>query len=128
MSLFSDWNPLFFFFKFSSEEILQAPLYEEVVDRSWNPPDLDKLVAYLRGCRAINVTTADRPIVCAICGEVLLAELWTQGGHSDGLWFWGFSLFHYVQYHHVRLPDRMVEHIRMNQYRPPDRGSGTEGP
>jgi hypothetical protein len=125
MSLFSDWVPPYFLFKFSEEVKVQVPRYAEVVDWSWDPPDRDKLVAYRRECPVISATTSFQPIVCPICGETL--ELLTSSEQFDGLWYWLKPITHYVQFHHVRVPERSTERIRANQYRPPVLGGSTEG-
>jgi hypothetical protein len=117
LTLFSDWLPPFFLFMLAAEDILQVPHLSEVIDRTWNPPDRDRLVAYLRDCPAITAVPRFDPVVCQICGETL--ERCSSTQQSDGLWIWFKPVVHYVQLHHVRLPDRMVERIRANKYRPP---------
>jgi hypothetical protein len=118
MSIFSDWDCPIVLFKFpSDDEHLQVPLYTEVVDKTWNPPDLDEIVNYLRQGQVIAAAPAFKPIVCPICGETIAYSASSQ--QSDGHWIWPSPLPHYVQFHNVRLPDRMVEQIRSNHYRPP---------
>jgi hypothetical protein len=117
MSIFSDWDNNIIMFKFSDNEPLRVPLYAELVDRSWTPTDLDKIVEYLRQCTVINSTTAFEPVVCPLCGEIL--ERITCSQQSDGVWIWLKDLSHYVKCHNLRLPDKMVEHIRSNQYLSP---------
>jgi|SRR6185437_7078330 len=117
MSIFSDWDFPVFLFKFSDDVKLQVPLYTEVVDRSWNPSDLDKIVNYLRQGRVVTSTPAFDSIICPICEETI--EQTTSSQQSDGRWIWLSSLSHYVQFHNIRLPDRMVEQIRSNDYRLP---------
>lgn len=116
MPLFEEWPHNWFgVWKLDAEEPFEAPLFSQVVDHSWRPPDLGELVAYLRDC-PVAITSGAPPGNCWLCGQVLW-ELNTQ--RSDGVWVWPSSLEHYVAEHHVRLPDRMVGHIRARQHRIP---------
>ena len=83
MSIFSEWNDDVIMFKFSEEENLQVPLYTEVVDVSWNPPDLNKIVDYLRHCPVITAIPVFDPIKCPICGEII--EKMTSAQQSSGV-------------------------------------------
>jgi hypothetical protein len=122
MSIFSEWETPFVLFQFPGDPgdavFIDVPFYTEMVDRSWNPPDLDQIVNYLRqGHRTTSVPLLGGPIVCPICEAILEPATFSQ--QSDGDWIWMSTLSHFVQFHHLRLPDRMVESIRSNQYRPP---------
>ncbi len=116
MTLFENWPHNWFgLWKNSEADPTQVPLFEEIVDAGWNPPDLADILAYLRNC---PVAIASRPLSepCPMCEETL-GDLTAQ--RSDGVWVWPASLEHYVSRHNVRLPDRMVEHIRGRGYTPP---------
>ena len=107
---FSEWKCRFFLFKFRAEDFGQVPVFSEVVDPAWDPPDLDEIVRYLRQAPVTAATTSFNPIVCPICHTTLDPICSAQ--QSDGRYHWFHTLGHYVEFHNVRLPDRMVEHIR----------------
>lgn len=122
MSIFSEWKHPLILFKFSVDDFGQFPLYAEVVDLSWHPPDFDAILGYLRQTRVIAATVGPDPIVCPLCGTALEPH-GVSAQQSDGRWWWFTTLSHYVEFHHVRLPDRMVEHLRTNRYQPPTASS-----
>lgn len=114
MTLFENWPHNWFgLWKTSEAEVAQVPLFTDVVDPKWNPPDLADILDYLRNCPVALACGAGAG-ACPLCGETL-NDLGCQ--RSDGVWVWPASLEHYVSRHHVRLPDRMVEQIRGRQYR-----------
>jgi hypothetical protein len=126
MTLFENWPHNWFgLWKTSEADSAQVPLFTDVVDPAWNPPDLADILAYLRSCPVALASSAGAG-ACPLCGE-MLNDLGCQ--RSDGVWVWPASLEHYVSRHQVRLPDRMVEQIRGRQYRVPTFGpaSGTVG-
>ena len=119
MSLFSDWPGNWFGdWKWSASDDLQSPLFDELVDVTWCPPDLSKIVGYLQSCPAV-LTCSTIPEPCSLCGEVLMG---IGSQRADGVWAWSGTLSHFVSRHHVRLPDRMIEHIRSREYLPPEKG------
>lgn len=88
-----------------------GPVVQDFIDAEWKPHDLDKIVQYLS--KSPLYFAIGCPSYCTICkGVELLA-----GSRSDGAWLWPPSLSHYVTEHHVRLPDRMLKHIRDSEYR-----------
>jgi hypothetical protein len=116
MSIFVEWPHNWFgLWKAEEADPPQVPLFADVVDVTWGPTDLGDIVRYLQKC-PVALASGVRPEKCPFC-EDLLTEPGTQ--RSDGLWVWPSSLAHYVSRHHVRLPDRMVEHIRSRGYTPP---------
>lgn len=124
MTLFEDWPHTWFgLWKSTDDDPTQVPLFEEVVDTGWNPPDLAEILAYLRDC-PVAIASVPLSEPCPMCGEVL-SELTAQ--RSDGVWVWPAVLEHYVSRHHVRLPDRMVERIRGRRHRVPTSGAGSNG-
>lgn len=92
------------------------PLLEDIADPTWNPPDRGELVRYLAQC-PVSIASPLPRSVCPLCGERLDGP---SSQRSDGTWVWPSSLPHYVERHHVRLPDRMVEYIRSNAHLPPE--------
>ncbi len=116
MMLFENWPHNWFgLWKNAESDPFEVPLFRDVVDPGWNPHDLTKMLTYLREC-PVALASGAKPAPCPICGETL-NDLGCQ--RSDGTWVWPASLEHYVSRHHVRLPDRMVEHIRSRGYTPP---------
>jgi hypothetical protein len=116
MTLFESWPHNWFgVWKNSEADPFQVPLFDEIVDASWNPSDLGDIVAYLKDC-PVSITSQSLSEPCPLCGEVL-DDLTAQ--RSDGVWGWPSTLAHYVSKHHVRLPDRFAEHIRSNKYAVP---------
>lgn len=45
-----------------------------------------------------------------------------SGEKSDGEWLWPEGLAHYVEQHHVKLPDDFVAHMRQNAFAVPECG------
>lgn len=115
MDIFESWPYNWFgLWKSSEADPFDVPIFTEVVDPTWLPSDLANLAAYLRTC-PVSITSGAQPALCPLCGHTL-TELSAQ--RSDGVWVWPSSLSHYVEAHHVRLPNRMVEHIRARNYQP----------
>ena len=116
MTLFENWPHNWFgLWKASDADPAQVPLFTDVIDPAWDPPDLKDILAYLRNCPVALASGAGAG-ACPLCGESL-NDLGCQ--RSDGVWVWPASLEHYVGRHHVRLPDRMVEQIRARCRRAP---------
>jgi hypothetical protein len=123
MSLFEKWPHNWFGLRKAAEsDPFEVPVFSEVEDEAWRPHDLDRLVGYLRAC-PVSITSSMRPVRYTLCAY-LLPEPSAQ--RSDGVWVWTSSLEHYVAGHQVRLPDRMVEHIRERGYCTPN-PAGTPG-
>lgn len=117
MSLFETWPHNWFGVWTTADSApFEVPVFSEVVDATWRPHDLDRLVEYLRAC-PVSITSSMRPVPRTLCDH-LLPEPSAQ--RSDGVWVWPSSLSHYVAQHHVRLPDRLVERIRGREYRVPN--------
>lgn len=117
MSIFESWPHNWFgVWKSAESDMFEVPIFSDVVDTTWHPYDLDRLVEYLRTC-PISITSSIRPLPCPHC-DYLLPEPSAQ--RSDGVWVWPSSLSHYVAKHHVRLPDRLMERIRGREYQIPN--------
>jgi hypothetical protein len=72
MSFFSDWDPPIIIFKFSDNDPLKVPLFCEVVDTRWNPPDIDRILNYLypsgKGAKRDRRCRSERGERCALKG------------------------------------------------------------
>lgn len=91
------------------------PIRDELVDCDWFFPEKTLLLEYLKSA-PIVISTLLRPTCCLRCGE----NLGDPGcWRSDNVWLWPNSLFHHVEKHHIRLPNRMVKHIVANKFQVP---------
>jgi hypothetical protein len=111
------WDKRWVFF---AEQCLAGPVpatiprLSEFQDAAWSPPDREQLIRYLES--ATEMLTGGPDVRCPLCRQNLGNVLrW----RSDGVWTWRNDLSHYVRDHFVRLPDAMVEHIRLRQYQLP---------
>lgn len=88
--------------------------WDDHIDPTWAPDDLDKLVRYL-GTAPVVVAAQEAGANCFKCGE------WLQGSayHSDGVLLWPDDLAHMVEKHHFVLPDAWVAHIRDRGHKAP---------
>jgi hypothetical protein len=91
------------------------PLLQEVQDLTWKPYDLTELLHYLINAKCV-LTGSGGKHVCKVCGTVLG---WGADWRSDNEFAWPKDLAHYVEFHHVRLPDKFVDRIRVFEYEPP---------
>ncbi|HEY1187308.1 MAG TPA: hypothetical protein VGE74_06600 [Gemmata sp.] len=88
------------------------------IDPFWEPDDKGGLMAYIAQAPINWVSTPS--CRCLLC-ESKLPQICYQ---SDGYWVWPRSLSHYLYWHSVVLPERLVEHIRNQDYVPPEQISG----
>lgn len=91
----------------------ELPPISNAIDQSWNPEDKSSLVEYLRQSPGVYGTALLLP--CLLCTTQL--PRWYQ---SDNVWVWHHSLAHYVAEHHVVLPNVFTDHIRAQNYVPPE--------
>lgn len=84
---------------------LRCPDPATFVDLSWDAHDRQKIIAYLRSGTVPWVAAGQS--TCRMCGV-------TNGSaeFTDGTYVWPEGLAHYVDEHHVRLPEAVLEHIR----------------
>lgn len=117
MSIFENWQHNWFGFWRTSADAkpFNAPLLNEIIDSEWNPTDINRIVNYLRQCPVV-IGTSTPPIACAMCDHKIPNPSIQR---TDGVWIWPEVLTHYVEMHHVRLPDRMTEHIRAQEFEIP---------
>ena len=109
MTLFESWPHNWFgLWRNPNDDLNHLPLFESLVDTEWTPPDLKDIADYLSRCPVV-ISSQAMASPCPLCG-VVLDNLTAQ--QSDGEWVWPSFLEHYITEHHVRLPDRMVHHIR----------------
>ena len=116
-NLFRDWpHDWFGLWRFDDDNRpTNVPTLKEIVDKDWNIPDLGRIVAYLNACPVSQ--SAGRPeSACSLCGELLGDP---SSWRSDGVWSWPDRLGHLVSKHSVRVPDRMLAHIRERGYASP---------
>ena len=118
MNLVSTWDKTWVFF---AEQYLAGaappgiPSLYDFVDAGWSPSDREQLLWYLE--HAPTLMTLGPDVRCPLCHEQLgNVRCW----RSDGLWCWRDDLSHYVRKHSVRLPDAMVERIRIRRYMLPE--------
>ena len=104
--------------------------YDELDNRSGQPngsirdavqlvgePDETDLVAYLdAGHVLIDVMEAG---VDVITGNAHRHSLGCSSLATDGSWLWRQDFPHYVETHHVSLPDAFIEHVRSLHYQMP---------
>ncbi|MEW2118485.1 hypothetical protein AB0945_25510 [Streptomyces sp. NPDC005474] len=97
--------------------------YDELDDRPGRPngsirdavrpagePDESSLVVYLdAGHVLIDVMEAGRDV---ITGDAHRHSLGCSSPVTDGTWLWRLDFPHYVETHHVLLPEAFVEHVR----------------
>lgn len=77
-----------------------------LVDDSWDEAERDLVTNHL--ARGFVARAYMGRAACRICGEQIGSlEL------TDGVYIWPEGLVHYVTVHHVRLPEPVVEHIRV---------------
>lgn len=99
-----------------SEGTPQLPSLLDWIDKNWEPQDITSIVDYLRDSPMFTRALSPEKFRCVLCGQDLGdGTIWK----SDGFWVWPQELAHLVEDHHLRLPDRMVEHIRKQSYLPP---------
>ncbi|MDP9442121.1 MAG: hypothetical protein M3P34_08095 [Actinomycetota bacterium] len=77
----------------------------DFVDETWDERDRDQVAAYLQSGTIPWVGAGFSP--CRICGAPNGSAEFT-----DGTYIWPEGLAHYVEVHHVRLPEEVLAHIR----------------
>jgi hypothetical protein len=117
MSIFETWQPNWFGPWKLKDDATNVPLLSQIIDENWKPPDLVAIISYLENAPGGGCTTLYPNSICVLCGEELGSP---DIQRSDNSWVWTDNLAHYVAKHHVRLPDRMVAHIRAKIYHHPN--------
>jgi hypothetical protein len=110
-NIFQNW-PLdkFIVWKDLSDEADESiPLLGQLIDNSWNPPDLPVIVNYLDAGRVHSSLVGSDKSRCQFCGAYAYDRTLVR---SDGTWNWPDLLSHLVAEHSIRLPDSFVAHIR----------------
>ncbi|MEK8018228.1 MAG: hypothetical protein VSS75_015240 [Candidatus Parabeggiatoa sp.] len=91
------------------------PLRTQLTDSKWKFKGKKHLIQYLRSARIV-LCSGSFHIHCNLCHQ----DIGDPGcWQSDNVWLWPCSLAHYVDKHHIRLPDKMLYHIVNNQFIPP---------
>ena len=87
-----------------------------VVDSNWELKCRPQIIQYLKSAPTLWHFRGLSP--CRFgCGEN------GSGEQSDGQWLWPEGLAHYVEQHHVKLPDDFVANMRQNAFTVPKSGS-----
>lgn len=117
-SLFDAWPHAWYgWFGVRGYAVSGIPTFSESQDLTWQPSDKSLLVTYLIS-NPICIAAVALPIRCQHCGAMLDGPgTW----YWDNTWLWPRTLAHFVDKHHVRLPDGMVSHIRASGYGPVER-------
>lgn len=114
-TLLHNWPHRWFYFKMTSHDMNNLPLFEEMVDESWRPGDLPQIVQYLITAPILLCSDTD-PLECPRCGQVIInSSVWRW----DNNWLWSETITHPVEKHCIRPPDKMVENIKRRNYIPP---------
>ncbi|VTR98010.1 unnamed protein product [Tuwongella immobilis] len=94
-------------FYYLPDYINDAPIY----------PDVAQILQYMRTVPGVCATSdfAFPPQYCPLCG-VQMQNIAAQ--YTDSEWWWFGTVFHYVEFHHARLPEPFVMHIRKLNYQP----------
>ena len=113
---FSSWTPNWFgYFSVDAKTNNVFPNFDEFVDNCWDPSDKKLIISYLKDA-VIVISAGQSPLMCHLC----LENLGDRSQHrSDNEWVWPAALWHFVEHHGIRLPERFLAHIRNNKYQPP---------
>ena len=77
--------------------------------------DKIKIIEYRKD--AVVVITSSHPKEkCILCDEMVGTISTYQ---SDGIWLWPYDLYHYIEHHNLRIPEKMHNDIKSNNYKPP---------
>lgn len=88
-----------------SPEDQRWPDPAELVDPNWDPDERSAVCDYLQ--RGFVARAYLGKAACKLCGEATGSrEL------SDGVFIWPEGLAHYVGHHSVRLPMRIMDHVK----------------
>jgi len=91
--------------------IEQFPSIIDVSGAEWDEDEIQKVASYLRsGAIAIASPGIARNVVD---GTQFAA---TTSWRSDGVWLWPDTLAHYLERYRIRLPAKLIDHIRANGY------------
>jgi hypothetical protein len=112
-----DWAHYWFGYFLTEPHIVcpEIPLVADFVDPRWEHSKKAGIQNYLRECFYGGLPLAPSTEKCLLCDQMIPKASW----HWDGEWHWPTRLVHYVEAHHVRLPDRMVKRIEAQNFRPP---------
>jgi hypothetical protein len=88
-----------------SEQDPEWPDPATFVDKRWDSEERDLVAMYLSS--GIVTWAAGGISSCRLCGKPN-----GSAEYTDGVFLWPEGLAHYIRDHHVRIPRRVVEHIR----------------
>lgn len=92
------------------------PSPQWLVNHEWEAADRSQVVAYLRA-GAVVASWLGYSSCRFCCG--IEPRLVGSCDLTDGLWVWPEGLAHYVEKHHVALPDAIVHTMRANNWKMP---------
>jgi hypothetical protein len=113
-----DWpNKWFGYFLTETDDGLtqDLPPITDFVDPNWDHPKKSEILNYLRHCFHGGLPISPSKCKCPFCNQMVPRAAW----HWDGEWHWPASLIHYVEAHHVRLPDGLIKRMERNNWNPP---------
>ena len=90
-------------------------IHEFIDEKVTDYRDKDKILEYLEKAQVV-ATTSRLSFPCVLTKKKFTGSL---SYRTDGIWLWPDDLAYYVREHHVRLPVKMLETIRLNSYTPP---------
>ena len=94
-----------------------CPSITEFIDKkAADYQDKTQIAEYLETAQVVATTSRLR-FPCVLTGKKFMGSL---SYRTDGEWLWPDDLAYYLREHHVRLPEKMLEVIRRNNYQPPD--------
>ena len=87
-----------------------------VVDEDWGKDSRSTIVNYLSSGVVVHEFLGYSSCRFGAC---VPDELMGSREFSDGVWIWPEGLAHYVEHHHVKLPDDFLQHLRQARFRVP---------
>lgn len=116
MDTYRDWSkPGLGYWKEQGPAYGEEPSIEGFIDTEWNPEDKSQIVKYLLSAEIVAATSA-MAFPCVICKQKFHGSVCKR---TDGRFYWLDALAHYVDKHHLRLPEGMLKYMRQLQFAPP---------
>lgn len=116
MDNYLNWSrPGLGYWKEQGSAYSEDPSIEGFIDVGWNPSDKNQIIEYLRSAELVAATSG-MAFPCVICRQRIASTVCVR---TDGEFYWLDVLAHYVEQHHLRLPESMLKHMRELQFTPP---------
>jgi hypothetical protein len=106
------WHDSFRMLGYWTAEPDGFPHPRHLVDPSWEVQSRTRIVHYLKSAQ-VRESYCGRSPCRFVCGANGCED------RSDGQWLWPDGLAHYVEKHHVRLPNEFVCYMRERRFEPP---------